>query len=145
MVWFAVAADRSWSDWTSSRLYLPLVYQLLGYQTGLTAGGRVRQVALEGAAQLAGELAPGIHHREGYTLVVNTSPREAETERCTREDFVSRFGLKLGDESVADNAAPSVQASLGTELIDSEIWPWLAGGLLICLVLEGLVANRTVA
>src|SRR5262249_50431488 len=64
MVWFAVAADRSWSDWTSSRLYLPLVYQLLGYQTGLTAGGRVRQVALEGAAQLAGELAPGIHHRE---------------------------------------------------------------------------------
>jgi len=145
IVWCAIAADRTWSDWTSSRLYLPLVYQLIGYETGLTAGGRVRQAVLEGTAQLAGDAAPGVHEREGYTLVVNTSPREAETERCTAEEFTNRFGLKLGDEPAADDVAPSVKASLGTEMIDSEIWPWLAGALLIGLVLEGLVANRTVA
>jgi len=145
IVWCAVAADRTWSDWTSSRLYLPLVYQLIGYETGLTAGGRVRQAVLEGTAQLAGDAAPGVHQREGYTLVVNTSPREAETERCTAEEFTNRFGLKLGDEPAAEDVAPSVKASLGTEMIDSEIWPWLAGALLIGLVLEGLVANRTVA
>jgi hypothetical protein len=140
-----MSADRAWSDWTSSRLYLPLVYQLIGYQTGLTAGGRVRQAVLEGTAQLAGDSAPGIHERVGYMLVVNTSPREAETERCTAEEFVDRFGLKLGDESAADDTAPTVQASLGTEMINSEIWPWLAGALLVGLVLEGLVANRTAA
>jgi aerotolerance regulator-like protein/VWA domain-containing protein len=145
VIWFGVAADRSWSDWTSSRLYLPLVYQLLGYQTGLTAGGRVRQLALEGTAQEAADAPPGVHEREGYALVVNTSPRESETDRCTEEEFVGRFGLKLGEEAAAVEAAPPARASLGTELIDSEIWPWLAGTLLICLVLEGLVANRTVA
>jgi hypothetical protein len=145
VVWFAVAADRTWSDWTSSRLYLPLIYQLLGHQSGLTAGGRVRQATLEGTSQLAGDAAPGTYERDGYTLVVNTSPREAETDRCTAEEFVSRFGLKLEGELLAANAPPVVQASLGTEMQGSEIWPWLAGVLLVGLVLEGLVANRTVA
>jgi len=126
-------------------LYLPLVHQLIGYQTGLTAGGRVRQATLEGTASLAGDAAPGIHEREGYTLVVNTSPREAETERCTKEEFVSRFGLKLRDESPAENSALPALASMGSELIDSEIWPWLAMLLLAGLVLEGSVANRTAA
>jgi len=145
IVWVAVAADRSWSDWTSSRLYLPLIHQLIGYQTGLTAGGRVRQATLEGSASLAGDAAPGIHEREGFTLLVNTSPREAETERCTKEEFVSRFGLKLRDESPAESSTPPALASLGSELIDSEIWPWLAMLLFAGLVLEGLVANRTAA
>ena len=76
---------------------------------------------------------------------MNTSPREAETERCTAQEFTNRFGVKLGDTSADEDVAPTVKASLGTEMIDSEIWPWLAGALLLGLVLEGLVANRTVA
>jgi hypothetical protein len=145
IVWLAMAADRSSSDWTSSRLYLPLVYQLLSYQTGLSAGGRIRQATLEAGAPAGGNLPPGIQKRDGYTLVVNTSPREAETDRCTVEEFVGRFGLNLTDESLVPQASPTQQAALGTEMIDNEIWPWLASLLLIGLVLEGLVANRTVA
>jgi hypothetical protein len=144
IVWLAMAADRSSSDWTSSRLYLPLVYQLLSYQTGLSAGGRVRQTTLEAGAHLGGNLPPGIQKCDGYTLVVNTSPREAETDRCTVEEFVGRFGLKLTDESPVSQA-PVQTAALGTEMIDNEIWPWLASLLLVGLVLEGLVANRTAA
>jgi hypothetical protein len=144
IVWLAMAADRSSSDWTSSRLYLPLVYQLLGYQTGLSAGGRVRQATLEAGAPVGGNLPPGIQKCDGYTLVVNTSPREAEMDRCTMEEFVSRFGLKLSDESPVPQAAVQT-AALGTEMIDNEIWPWLASLLLVGLVLEALVANRTVA
>src|SRR5262249_23058808 len=94
VLWCAMSADRTWSDWTSSRLYLPFVYQWLGYQTGLSAGGRVRQAVLEGSANVAEGAPPGVHQRECYTLVVNTSPREAETERCTAEEFLDRFGLK---------------------------------------------------
>jgi hypothetical protein len=145
VVWFTTSCDRQWSDWTSSRLYLPMVYQLLGYETGLTAGGRVRQATLEGTAEGAGDAAPGVHPREGYRLVVNTSPREAETERCSPEEFVSRFGLKLQDEAAIAAAAPVAHASIGAERMGSELWPWLATALLAVVLLEGLVANRTAA
>jgi hypothetical protein len=125
---------------------LPLVYQLLGYQTGLAAGGRVRAAVLEGNAELPSDARPGIVAGDGYRLVVNASPRESETERCTREEFVNRFGLKTADGDDGPRAAPAAaQAALGTEMIDSEIWPWAAVLLLVALLFEGLVANRTTA
>jgi hypothetical protein len=36
-------------------------------------------------------------------------------------------------------------AAVGSELLDSECWPWLAVALLGLLVIEGMVANRTSA
>lgn len=145
VLWFTSSGDRQWSDWPRSRLYLPLVYQLIGYQTGLTAGGRVRQAVLEGRVEVAADAEPGVQSHEGYLLVVNTSPREAETERCTSQEFVDRFGLKPGDDVVAKAAPAPMQAAIGTEMIDSEFWPWVAVLLLGMLLLEGLVANRTAA
>ncbi|HUY87210.1 MAG TPA: BatA domain-containing protein [Pirellulales bacterium] len=145
LVWFTSSADRQWSDWPRSRLYLPLVYQLLGYQTGLTAGGRVRSAVLEGAVELPANVRPGIVTAEGYSLVVNTSPREAETERCTADEYMNRFGLKVGDDDAKQTAATAQHASLGTEMVDSEIWPWVAALVLAALIVEGLVANRTAA
>jgi hypothetical protein len=142
VLWIAVSADRHWSDWTSSRLYLPLVYQFLGHQTGLLDGGRVRQLALDGAAAPA---TPGIQPHEGYTLVVNSAARESETDRCSADDFIKRFDLKIDRNDTGPPSAVVAHASLGTELIDSEIWPWLAGLLLIALVLETIIANRTAA
>jgi hypothetical protein len=153
VVWFVSTCDRRWSDWTRSRLYLPLAYQLLGHQSGLSAGGRVRQEVLETqgivgsrgtALKLAGQaLAPGVHAQDGYTLVVNTSPREAETDRATAEEFATRFGLKIADDAAEAQVAQPERIVAGTELIDSELWPWLAGLLLATLLAEGLVANRT--
>lgn len=148
IVWFASSCDHQWSDWTRSRLYLPLMYQLLGHQTGYLAGGPVRSSVLEGAVELPADAQPGVLPREGYSLVVNTSPRESEVEHCSADDFVNRFGLKLASQTAAaaaPAAAPAMQASLGTELIDSEFWPWIALALLGSLLVEGLVANRTAA
>jgi hypothetical protein len=153
VIWFTSTCDRAWGDWTRSRLYLPLVYQFLGHQSGLLAGGRVRQEVLEravdsvpGAAPsepLGGE--PGVQVKDRYTLVINASPREAETDRCTLDEFANRFGLKLSGETPTESAAAPQLAAVGTELIDSEIWPWLAMLLLLALVVEGFVANRTAA
>jgi 3-oxoacyl-ACP reductase-like protein len=75
---------------------------------------------------------------------VNTSPREAETERCPAEEFLNRFGLKQGADAPAQPVA-AASAAIGTELADSEFWPAIASLLLIVLVLESLVANRTAA
>ncbi|OYV71579.1 MAG: hypothetical protein B7Z72_06625, partial [Gemmatimonadetes bacterium 21-71-4] len=140
IVWFASSCDRQWSDWPRSRLYLPLVYQLLGYQTGLTSGGRVRSAVLEGKTDLPNSATPGIVAGDGYSLVVNTSPRESETERCPADEFVNRFGLKLADEEQAPRPASVVQASLGTEMIESEVWQWVALLVVAALVMESLVA-----
>lgn len=146
IVWIAATCDGTWGDWTRSRLYLPLMYQFLGYQSGLLAGGRVRHEILEGAGELPAETVPGVQAQDRYTLVVNASPRESETDRCTVEEFVNRFGLKLAEETQADVAAiPQQQAAVGTELMDSEVWPWLAVLLIVGLAVEGLVANRTAA
>ncbi|MGH7140375.1 MAG: beta-galactosidase trimerization domain-containing protein, partial [Pirellulales bacterium] len=145
VVWFASSADRQWSDWPRSRLYLPFVYQLLGYQTGLTAGGRVREAVLEGKTELADDAAPGIVARDGYTLVINTSPRESETERCPAEEFVNRFGLNLPDAAETPQPVSTVEAGLGSDMIDSEAWHWVALVVLAALVMESLVANRTAA
>jgi len=145
IVWFTSCCDREWSDWPRSRLYLPLVYQLLGYQTGLSAGGRVRQAVLEGAVELVTDAQPGIVAGEGYSLVVNTSPREAETDRSTSDEFVARFGLKLAEDELTQATPVQAQAALGTEMIDSEVWHWVALMVLAALVMEGLVANRTAA
>lgn len=145
IVWFTSTCDRQWSDWTVSQLYLPLMYQLLGYQSGLTAGGKVRQQVLEGPAVLPDSSQPGIQIREGYTLVVNGSPRESETDRCSLEEFVNRFGLKMAAVSTMPEVASHQRASIGTELIDNEIWPWLATLLLATVLIEGLIANRTAA
>jgi hypothetical protein len=165
VIWFASTCDRTWGEWTRSRLYLPLVYQFLGYQSGLLDGGRVRQEVLDRAVDLAAamgaavrapssdepaesappEEVPGIHAKDRYTLVVGYSPREAETDRCEPEEFASRFGLKPASQAIAQaDAAPTAELA-GTELMDSEIWPWLAMLLLVTVVIEGFVANRTAA
>jgi hypothetical protein len=147
IVWVAATADRRWSDWTRSRLYLPLMHQLLGHPTGLLAGGRVRQLVLESSLEqrTIENVPPGIHERPGHRLVVNRSAREAETDRSSPEEFSNRFGLKLADEAAAATAAPPPRVAAGTELIHGEIWPWLATLLLGTLLIEGIVANRTSA
>ncbi len=146
VVWFTATADGAWGDWTRSRLYLPLMYQFLGYQSGLLAGGRVRFEVLEGAVELPEETVPGIEAKDRHTLVVSASPRESETDRCTSEEFVDRFGLKLAEEAQPEVAQAQEQpTAVGSELIDSEVWPWLATLLIAGLVIEGLVANRTAA
>jgi hypothetical protein len=145
IVWVAATCDGAWGDWTRSRLYLPIMHQFLGYQSGLLDGGRVRHEVLERDVRQAADLPPGIHDKPRCTLVVGASPRESETDRCTAEEFIDRFGLKLAEEAATVVTAAPQQQIAGTELIDSEFWPWLASLLVVGLVIEGLVANRTTA
>ncbi|HEY2250667.1 MAG TPA: BatA domain-containing protein [Planctomycetaceae bacterium] len=146
VLWFTSACDREWSSWTSSRLYLPFMHQVLGYMAGLTAGGPVRDVLIDSISTLPADVVPGIFEHDGYTAVVNTGARESETDRCTREEFANRFQLTLDDTETAQEVRAPVQSLVLTgDLRDDEIWHWVILVLLSFLLVEGLVANRTAA
>ena len=136
---FAAAADRQWGDWPQSRLYVPLVHQIVGYLTDrLPENARVR-------SELAGQGAddsPQIREVNGLTVVRNLDPRESRTERCTIHEFRRAFELAeekpQGEaESVAATAGPA-----GSQRPD-EWWPYLVWALLLVLVAEVFVANRS--
>lgn len=154
VLWVTTSCGRDWSDWSRSRLFLPIVHQLLGYEVGLTSGGRVRgrlvdaERGLEGRRQKAEssgkseQQTPGVEQFERYSEVVNTSPRESDVERCSRQEFEDRFAVKFVDE---DGSTAQI-AELGhVEFQQDEVWHWAACALLFVILLEGFVGNRTTA
>jgi hypothetical protein len=167
-IWVAISCGRDWSDWSRSRLFLPLLHQLLGYEVGLTQGGRVRnrlvdterkddpgsthvadagegKSASEDTGVLAAEslTSPGLYSFNRYVEVVNTSPRESDDERCSRQEFEDRFAMKFEDD---DGSVRREKAAAGqVEFQQDEIWHWVACALLVVLLFEGFVGNRTTA
>ncbi len=162
VLWVTTSCGREWSDWCQTSLYLPLMHQWLGYEVGLTAGGRVRNVLLDTAANgndtetepsadSEGSLAasasawntPGVWNRPDHADVVNVSPRESETERCTPQEFENRFALKFVSEN--GSSTNEVVSAHAVDLHRDELWHWVACLLLGALLLEGFVGNRTTA
>ena len=143
-VWFTSTCDRGWGEWPSSKLYLPLVHQIVGEPLGLNEGGPVRTALIDDAASPGAR--PEVASRTGYTQVVNPSPRESETERCTRQEFADRFQLLLADRPGEPIVQPATAASLaGADLRKDERWHWAAVALVVLMLLESFVGNRTVS
>ena len=163
VLWVTSSCGRDWSDWCRSRLFLPTVHQMLGYEVGLTSGGRVRSrlvdaepktavggqrpeprtAELSDSDALTSAAIPGVEQFERFAEFVNTTPRESETDRCTRQEFEDRFAMKFVDEM---GAADAQAAALGNvELRQDELWHWAGCLLLVVLLLEGFVGNRTTA
>ena len=168
MLWVTTSCGRDWSDWCRSRLFLPTVHQLLGYEVGLTTGGRVRTRLVDaergegsgnrsresGASVQSGNpqasaalkteaLLPGVDQFDRFAEIINTSPRESDTDRCSRQEFEDRFAVKFVEE---DGTTVAQAAGLGNvELQQDELWHWVGCVLLAVLLLEGFVGNRTTA
>lgn len=143
VLWLTTSADRSWSDWPNSRLYVPLIHQLVGQPLGLNDGGPVRTALLDAEANLPVATAPGVEAHPRFWQVINPSPRESETDRCRREDFASRFQLTLTDEGGL--AMPATGKARSVESRHDEQWHWAALALAGLLVMESFVGNRTVS
>jgi hypothetical protein len=62
ILWVTTACDLDWGDWPRSRLYVPMVHQMLGYLGHLAEGGPVRGVPLEKAAE-GPQAVPGVFQR----------------------------------------------------------------------------------
>ena len=144
VVWFTSSCDRGWGEWPSSNLYLPLVHQIVGEPLGLNEGGPVRTILIDAASPPVAT--PEVKAHTGYAQVINSSPRESETERCTRNEFAERFQLVLQDRPGEPVVQPAAAASVaGADLRKDERWHWAAVALVALMLLESFVGNRTVS
>jgi hypothetical protein len=137
VLWWAAAAGREHGEWSKSRLFLPLVHQLVRGAAGVVGAGPVK------ALPAAGE-APGIKKTADGWEVRNLEPQESELDRCTADEFARRLGVSLAAEVESPQLAAD-KPEEGTELRTGEVWPWLWLVLVVVLLGEGLLANRTVA
>jgi hypothetical protein len=136
VVWCAASVGREHGEWSRSRLFLPLVHQLVRGAAGQAGAGPVRDLPAAGET-------PGVRQQGEVWEVRNLEPQESELERCTPEEFAQRLGVKLAEEA---GASVSVAAEEdGNELRTGELWPWLWLGVVLFWLAEGLLANRTVA
>jgi hypothetical protein len=136
VLWCGASVGREHGEWSRSRLFLPLVHQLVRGAAGVAGEGPVRDLPA------AGEV-PGVHLRGATWEVRNLEPQESELEACTPEEFAKRLGVTLA--TGAGVSAEEKKEDLGTELRAGELWPWLWLALVVCLLAEGILANRTVA
>jgi len=138
---FAFPADNAWGEWAIHRLYLPLVHQLVGYATNrLPESGPVKFArAGQGPSQ-----APGVAIENGHALVRNVDPAESEIERTTVATLREVYRLPTAKENKPREEVVAATLAAGGERPD-ELWRTIAWGLLIVLVAEMFVANRTYA
>jgi hypothetical protein len=136
VLWCGASVGREHGEWSRSRLFLPLVHQLVRGAAGLAGAGPVRDLPAAGST-------PGVREEGGVWEVRNLEPQESELERCSPEEFAQRLGVSLAADSGGSAAVEKERD--GIELRAGELWPWLWLLLLVCWVGEGLLANRTVS
>jgi IS1 family transposase len=147
VIWISTSCGNRWSNWTRSNMYLPVVHQMLGHLTGLNQGGPLQEALIDtNSGELASDT-PGIFEAGKAMHVVNVSPRESETERCSVSDFASRFELNIGDQEIGSPAAKVRRASFSSafDVRQNEIWHWILFALVTLGTVEFFIANRTVA
>jgi hypothetical protein len=136
----ASAVDRDWSDWPQSRLYVPLVHQVVGYLAErLPDSARVRQEPVGPGT----DNPPGITRDGAVAVVRNLDPKESEIERLTPQQFRVAFQLAELEETAQKQAARArIEPPPGSQRPD-EIWPYVIWALLGVLMAEIFLANRT--
>jgi len=138
---FAFPADNAWGDWAIHSLFLPLVHQVAGYASGRLAGAGPVQEAASGSKK--GE-APGVTIQDGRALVRNVDPAESDVERTTLANLREFFRLSDAGAINRDEPERPLNLAAGSERPD-ELWRAVAWILLIVLVIETFVANKTYA
>jgi Aerotolerance regulator N-terminal/von Willebrand factor type A domain len=139
---FAIPADNGWGDWAIHRLYLPLVHQLLGYLTERLP--ETDPVKYKRADETPAQ-APGVTMSNGRAIVRNVDPAESNIERTTVAQLRETYRLPDVAKTAALEHEDESKSLAGTSERPDEFWRTIAWALLVVLVLETFVANRTYA
>ena len=139
ILFFTSSADRGWSQWTKSRLYVPLVRQMAAYLTQQLADRQAvtQKVIARGIDQ------PGIVDEEGgQTVVWNVDADESLLTRVSDDDFRAAFGLADRDrDAVLAEFAKQVERPKGVERAN-ERWNLVVWMLFALLTAEVFLASR---
>ncbi len=137
-LYLGLTADRAWTEWPQSRMYVPLVRQLTGYLTGqLAERPKVQTAVVERPEQRA-----GLTQQAEVLLVTNTDPSELVPDRMTADQFRAALGLadlELTEEELAARAELALPANMSRP---DEIWTLVLWILLAILAMETLLASR---
>ena len=133
VLFFAFGADRDWSDWPTHRLFVPFIHQTLRDMTGRLGNTGVREQVGP----------PGISEESGKLVVSNFEPRESELERISEAALRKAYKLPTARQA-SKKSDGSLVAPPGTIRADEQ-WETVLWLLLVVLVAETFLANRTVA
>jgi hypothetical protein len=137
VLWCGASVGREHGEWSRSKLFLPLVHQLVRGAAGQTGSGPVRDLPAAGEA-------PGIQTVSAGWEVRNLEAQESDLEACSAEEFAKRLGVTLATDA-GGSVVEEKKERDSLELRAGELWPWLWLVLVVCWLAEGLLANRTVA
>lgn len=139
VIMLASAIDRDWGDWPQSRLFVPMVHQIIGYLTSrLPENQRVH-------TEIAGPEAdkpPGITLDKNIVNVRNVDASESRLQRYTQKQFRDEFHLADVKIAEAPRQAQAALVPIGAER-PNELWTSVVWLLLLVLAVELFLANRT--
>jgi hypothetical protein len=137
-IYVGSSADREWTSWPQTRLYVPLVRQMMAYLTDqLAERARVSSKLITAPAEV-----PGITTQGDHVTVHNTDPQESIPDRLTKAELCEALGIKetkLAPEEQAHRAAIALPKDA---LRSDEMWTRVMWCLLATLIAESLLASR---
>lgn len=175
VLWVTTSCGPDWSDWGRSRLFLPIVHQLLGHEVGLTQGGRVRTAEVgafdrDWVARAESSKDVASEHAVDRSHALRKAPEHATKTPTSASPGVFQFGRYCEVVNVSPRESETEASSRqdfeerfamkfvedeslesgskpqdNVELRQDEVWHWFACVLMGVLLLEGFVGNRTTA
>ena len=152
VLWMTSTASPEWNNACRSRLYVPLIHQLMGECVGLTGAGPVQSWTVDawrdriGVAASGDSVRPGVITQDMRTHVVSVEESESDPESCQPEELADAASAIHAEDSDGHAASISVSGTSNALAIRAdEWWPYFVLALTALLFVETLVANRTTA
>jgi len=137
-LYFGTSADRDWSDLPRTRLYVPLMRQLMAHLTDQLGD---RALVLNRSIASSTEH-PGLVSTDGRWTVTNLDPRESALDRIDADELRSAIGV--GSAAGEDREVEEAWAQIlpAGRLRSDEIWTGITWLLFVVLAVELLLAAR---
>jgi hypothetical protein len=152
ILWVTSTAGPEWNSACRSRLYVPLIHQLLGECVGLTGAGPIQSWTVDswrnriGSTASVDRLRPGVISEDQRSHIVSVDESESDPESCAADELADTAAAEGTEESASlasGTAAAGTRAAMAMQA--DEWWPFLVLALTALLLVETLVANRTTA
>ncbi len=137
-IYFGSTADREWTDWPQSRLYVPLVRQLAAYLTSQLSD----RAAVVTELVTKPDQQAGVTEASGRIVVRNIDPQESVPDRVTVEELYRSLGILPAELSPEEQARRASLALPQNAERPNETWTTILWGLFVVLIAETFLASR---